>query len=169
MVSAKQKKAAKRNIKKAQSKWRTMSKSAHARAQPQGRARAKPGTKGKGKFYRITVRPKTQFVTFRNHDVGRKGHIQRIAGKRKNKTWDTQAWLIAKTDAHMRAGKLVGNTADAKKLLAKLQTKPKKLKGDVFKAKGRRNIPEKKKPTPAMRRAQTRNIKKAQAARRKRR
>jgi len=169
MASTKQKKAAKKNIKKAQKKWRVMSKSAHARAQPQGRARAKPGTKGKGKFYRITVRPKTQFVTFRNHDVGRKGHIQRIAGRRKNGTWDTQAWLIAKTDAHMRAGKLTGNTAEAKKLLAKLQTKPRKVKGDVFKAKGRKNVPEKKKPTPAMRRAQKRNIKKAQAVRRKKR
>jgi hypothetical protein len=129
--------------------------------------RAKPGTKGEGKFYRIPVRPKTQFVTFRNHDVGRRGHIQRIAGRRKNKTWDTQAWLIAKTDAHMRAGKLIGDTAEAKKLLAKLQTKPRKVKGDVFKAKPRKNIPEKSKPTPAMKRAQKRNIKKAQTARRK--
>ncbi len=130
--------------------------------------RAKPGTKEEGKFYRITVRPKTQFVTFRNHDVGRRGHIQRIAGRRKNKTWDTQAWLIAKTDAHMRAGKLIGDTTEAKKLLAKLQTKPRKVKGDVFKAKARKNIPEKSKPTPAMKRAQKRNIKKAQTARRKR-
>jgi hypothetical protein len=137
--------------------------------QPKGRARAKPGTKGKGKFYRITVRPKGQFAVFRNHDVGKKGHLQRIAGKRKNGTWDTQAWLIAKTDAHMRAGRLVGDTSEAKKLLTKLQTKPKKLKGDVFKAKGRKNVPEKSKPTPAMRRAQKRNIKKAQAAKRKKR
>jgi len=129
--------------------------------------RAKPGTKGEGKFYRVTVRPKAQFVTFRNHDVGRKGHIQRIAGKRKNATWDTQAWLISKTDAHMRAGKLVGDTAETKKLLAKLQTKPRKVKGDVFKARPRKNIPEKSKPTPAMKRAQKRNIKKAQTARRK--
>jgi hypothetical protein len=36
--------------------------------------------------------------------------------------------------------------------------------GDRFKAKPRRDIPEEEKPTPAMRRAQAANIKKAQAA-----
>ena len=35
-----------------------MSPTEHARAQPEGRARAKPGTKGEGKYYRIVVRPK---------------------------------------------------------------------------------------------------------------
>ena len=39
--------------------------------------------------------------------------------------------------------------------------------GDRFKAKPRRNIPESEKPTPAMRRAQLRNIRKAQAARKR--
>jgi len=64
---------------------------------------------------------------------------------------------------------LVGKTSDAKKLLGKLQGTPKRVKGDIFKCRPRKNIPEKAKPTPAMRRAQKRNIKKAQAARRKKR
>lgn len=169
MTSTKQKKAAKRNIKKAQAKWRGMSSSAKARAQPQGRGRARPGTKGKGNFYRIVVRPKSEFVTFRNHDVGTKGHLQRLAGRRKNGIWATQAWLIAKTDASVSGGTLIGKTTDTKKLLAKLQGTPKKVKGDIFKCRPRKNIPEKAKPTPAMRKAQKRNIKKAQAVRRKKR
>jgi len=169
MASKKQKSAAKKNIKKALAKWKSMTSRQKARAQPQGRARKKPGTGGKGKYYRVVVRPKNQFTSFRAHDVGRKGHIIRLAGRRKNGSWDTQAWLIAKTDAYMKGGKLVGKTSDAKKVLAKLRTKPKKVKGSIMKAKSRRNVPEKKKPTKAMRRAQMRNIKKAQAARRRKR
>lgn len=169
MASKKQKRAAKKNIRKAQAKWRSMSRRQHARAQPQGRARKKPGTGGRGKYYRVVVRPKGQFSSFRLHDVGRKGHIQRLAGKRKGGSWDTQAWLIAKTDAHYSGGKLVGKTAAAKKLLAKLRTRPRKVKADISRAKPRRNVPEKSKPTAKMRKARARNIKKAQAARRKKR
>lgn len=168
MASAKQRKAAKLNIKKALKKWKSMSHRQHALAQPQGRARAKPGTKGEGKYYRVVLRPKSEFVTFRNHDVGRKGHTQRLAGKRKNGSWDTQAWLISKKDASVKNGILVGNNPGTRKILDKLQSKPKIVKGDVFHARPRRNIPEKSKPTPVMRIAQKRNIKKAQAARRKR-
>jgi len=167
MASIKQKKAAKKNIKKAQKKWKSMSSRQHALAQPQGRARKKPGTGGTGKFYRIVVRPKGEFVSFRNHDVGKKGHIQRLAGRRKSGSWATQAWLIAKTDAEIKKGILVGKTKHVKEAISKLRTKPKKVKGDIFEAKSRKNVPEKSKPTPAMRKAQMRNIKKAQAARRK--
>ncbi len=167
MASVKQKRAARRNIKKAQSRWRSMSRQQHAKAQPQGRARKKPGTGGKGKYYRVVVRPKSEFSSFRLHDVGRKGHIQRLAGKRKTGSWDTQAWLIAKTDACVSGGILVGKTAESKKVISRLSAKPRKVKGDVFKAKPRRNVPEKAKPTVKMRKAQRRNIKKAQAARRK--
>ncbi len=72
----KQRKAAKRIIRKAIAKC------------------AKLGTKGKGEYYRIIVRPKKEFITFRHPDVGRKGHIQRLSGKRRSRLWDTQAWLI---------------------------------------------------------------------------
>lgn len=130
-------------------------------------ARKKPGTGGKGKYYRIVVRPKSEFSSFRAHDVGRKGHVIRLAGRRKTGSWDTQAWLISKKDAHVANGVLVADEQHAKKVLANLRTKPKRVRSDIFEARDRRNVPEKSKPTPAMKRAQGRNIKKAQAARRK--
>jgi len=168
-MTLKQKRAARKNIKKAQKKWKRMTKIQHAITQPQGRARKKPGTTGKGKFYRVVVRPKSEFVSFRNHDVGKKGHIQRVAGRRSSGSWATQAWLIAKTDARVSGKTLVGTSTDAKKVLAKLKRKPKKVKGNIFEAGPRKNIPERAKPTKAMRKAQKKNIKKAQAARWKKR
>ena len=165
--SSKQKAAAKKNIKKAQAKWKSMTSRARAIAQPQGRARKKPGTTGKGKFYRVVVRPKSEFTSFRNHDVGKKGHVERLAGRRASGSWATQAWLISKKEATVKGDTLIGKNKDVKDVLAKLQSKPKIIKGDVFKARPRKNIPEKSKPTPAMKRAQSKNIKKAQAARRK--
>jgi hypothetical protein len=168
MATSKQKTAAKRNIKKAQKKWSEMSPRQHAQSQPEGRSRAKIGTQGGGDYYRIVVRDKNDFTTFRYHDVGQKGHIQRLAGKRSTGSWGTQAWLISKDDAHISDGKLVPDTSDARNLIQKLGSNPKHIRGDVFEAKDRPNIPEKKKPTPAQTRARLANIKKAQAANAKR-
>jgi signal transduction histidine kinase len=81
MATPKQRAAARRNIKKAQAAWRGMTTRQRTLAQPQGRARKKPGTTGKGHFYRIMVRPKSEFVTFRVQDVGEKGGLERVAGK----------------------------------------------------------------------------------------
>ena len=166
MATKKQKRAARRNIKKAQKKWQSLSSKARSRRQPKGRARAKPGTKGEGDFYRVVVRPKSEFTSFRNHDIGKKGHIQRLAGRRKSGSWDTQAWLIQKEDAKIENGYLHGKTKDAKDFISRLRTVPRKVKGDVFEAKSRRNVPEKEKPTAAQKRARKKNIKKAQKARR---
>jgi hypothetical protein len=165
MATAKQKKAAKENIKKAQRRWQEMTPREHALAQPEGRKRAKPGMKGEGDYFRIVLRPKEEFATFRFHDVGEKGHILRLAGKRSSGSWDTQAWLIHKADAHLEGDTLVADTADASKLIEALRSKPKHLKGDVFEAKDRANVPEAKKPTAAQRKAWRENIKKAQQAR----
>jgi hypothetical protein len=165
MATQKQRQAARQNIKKAQAAWQSMSHAEHARAQPQGRGRKKPGTAGEGEYYRIQVRPKAEFVTFRTQDVGSPGHIQRLAGKRPSGSWGTQTWLVSKSDAHVEDGKLVPDSADARDLFAKLGSEPMHVKGDVFKAKDRPDIPESEKPTPAQQRARTQNIKKAQAAR----
>jgi hypothetical protein len=165
MATEKQREAARRNIKKAQAAWRAMSHTEHARAQPQGRGRKKPGTTGGGEYYHIQVRPKNEFVTFRTQDVGGPGHVERVAGKRESGSWDTQAWLVSKTDAHVEGDRLIPDTADAKELFARLGSEPTHLKGDVFKAKDRPNVPEADKPTEAQRKARMRNIKKAQAAR----
>lgn len=138
-----------------------------ARAQPQGRSRAKPGSRGGGEFFHIEVRPRRQFKTFRTQDVGRKGGIERVAGKRGSGSWNTQKWLISKEHAHREGRRLVADTADARKVLKTLGAPPTHLNGDRFKAKDRPNVPERRKPTEAMRRARTSNIRKAQAARRK--
>jgi hypothetical protein len=129
--------------------------------------RAKPGARGSGEFFHIEVRPRREFKTFRTQDVGRKGGIERVAGRRGTGSWDTQKWLISKEHAHREGRKLIGDTADARKILKELGAPPTHLVGDRFKAKDRPNVPERRKPTQAMRRAQTRNIRKAQAARRK--
>jgi hypothetical protein len=165
MVTRKQTQAAKRNIKKAQSRWKSMSQREHAAAQPQGRGRKKPGTTGRGKYYHVEVRPKEEFTAFRTQDVGEQGHLQRVAGKRPSGSWSTATWLINKEDAHVEGGQLVPDTKDAKDLLKKLGSKPVHLSGDRFKAKDRPNVPERAKPTPAQTRARRENIRKAQAAR----
>lgn len=165
MATEKQRAAARENIKKAQAAWKAMSHTAHSRSQPQGRGRKKPGTGGEGEFYRIVVRPKGEFVTFRTQDVGSKGHVERVAGKRESGSWDTQTWLVSKQDAHIEGEKLVPDSADARGLLAKLGSEPRHMKGDVFEAKDRPNVPESEKPTAAQQRARRENIKRAQAAR----
>jgi hypothetical protein len=131
--------------------------------------RAKPGARASGIYFHIQVRPRTQFITFRNQDVGARGGIERVAGRRANGSWDTQKWLIGKTEAHRIGKRLEPDTAAARKVLAQLGSKPRHLGGDRFIARPRRKIPESEKPTPAMRRAQAANIKKAQAALRGRR
>jgi len=166
MATEKQKEAAKKNIKKTQAAWEAMSPTEHARSQPEGRARIKPGTTGKGKYYRIVVRSKEDFVAFRYHDVGEAGGVQRLAGKRSSGSWDDQAWLISKEMAHMEGNKLVADTPDAKKILQVIGP-AKHVEGDVFQGHARKNVPEREKPTPAQRRSRMKNIRKAQQARQK--
>jgi hypothetical protein len=137
-----------------------------AKARTKSRKRAKPGARGSGRFFHIQVRPRGEFVTFRNQALG---GVERVAGRRANGSWDTQKWLIAKTDAHRVGTRLEADTAGARKVLSTLGSVPRHLGGDRFIAKPRRDIPEREKPTRAMRRAQLANIKKAQAAVRKRR
>lgn len=133
------------------------------------RRRTKPGTKSGGRFFHIELRPSREFVSFRVQDVGAPGGVERVAGLRANGAWDTVKWLVEKTHAHIEGDNLVADTAEARKVLRTLGSVPVHVSGDRFRAKPRRDIPESEKPTPAMRRAQLANIKKAQAAVRKRR
>lgn len=166
MATKKQTEAAKENVRKAQKRWQEMTPRQHALAQPEGRSREKPGAVGEGDYFRIAVRPKEEFVAFRYHDVGEKnGDLKRLAGKRSSGSWDTESWLINKHSAHMEGDTLVGDTDDVRDLLEKLGSKPKRIKGDIFEAKDRQDIPEIKKPTAAQQKARMENIRKAQAAR----
>lgn len=141
-----------------------MSRTARSRAQPEGRRRRKPGTTGGGQYYHIEVRPRDQFVTFRTHDIGEKGHVQRVAGKRSSGSWADQKWLVSKSDAHMENGRLVADTPDVAKVL-KVIGPARHIDADRFKGHPRRNVPERSKPTAAQKRARTANIRKAQARR----
>lgn len=132
-----------------------------------GRKREKPGATGEGEFYHIEVRPKGDFKTFRTQDVGEKGGIERVAGKRESGSWDTVKWLVSKEMAHVDGGILVADHEDAKNLFDDLGSAPKHLEGDRFEAKDRRGVAEKDKPTAAQTSARKANIKKAQAASRK--
>jgi hypothetical protein len=145
-----------------------MSSRQRAKAQPEGGTRERPGATGQGEYFHVEVRPQSGFATFRTQDVGKKGGIQRVAGKRGSGSWDDQKWLISKQDAHIENNKLVPDTADARKVLERLGSEPQHIRGDRFKAKPRPNVSEKEKPTAAQQRARQENIKKAQAARRSR-
>jgi len=137
----------------------------------QRRKRTKPGARGGGRFFHIQVRPRSEFVTFRNQNVGGASgvELERVAGRRADGSWDTQKWLIGKDEAHLAGHKLVADSLAAERVLKQLGSTPRHVGGDRFVAKPRRKIPASAKPTPAMRRAQLANIKKAQAAVRKRR
>lgn len=168
MASIRQKEAARENVRKAQRAWQAMSSRGHARAQPQGRKRAKPAAKGGGGFFHVEVRPKSEFKTFRTQDVGKKGGIERVAGKRASGSWSTLKWLVGKDHAHMEGRRLVADSEDAKHVLDMLGSEPVHVRSDRFEAKDRPNVPERQKSTATQKHAQRRNIKKAQASRRKR-
>jgi hypothetical protein len=135
-----------------------------SRSQPEGRGRQKPGSGGQGNYYHVEVREGNDFETFRTQDVGDRGHLQRVAGKRSSGSWATVKWLVSKQDAHVEDGKLVGDSREAKDLIKKLRSRPVQIRGDRFEAKPRRNVPERSKPTTAQTRARRQNIRKAQAA-----
>jgi hypothetical protein len=130
-------------------------------------SREKPGSSGEGNYYHVEVLPKTGFVTFRTQDVGDPGHIQRVAGKKSNGSWQTVKWLIGKEDAHVEGNKLVPDTKDAKEVLKDLGIQPVHLDGDRFNAKSSsaksaKSAKPKAKPT-----ARRTNVKKAPSARKK--
>jgi hypothetical protein len=166
MVVTKQKITAKMDIKKDQAARQPMPPGEHSITQPEGRSRAKPGTKGEGDYYRIIIRPKEEFVIFRYHDVGKPGGIQRLAGKRSSGSWADQAWLISKEDAHLANGKLVPDTSDAREILQVIGP-AKHVRGDVFQGHPGRKVSETKKPTVTRLQAQMENIREIQKVRQK--
>ena len=130
-------------------------------------ARAKPGTTDEGEYYRVVVRPKNQFTTFRTHDIGRPGRTQRLVGRRSSGSWATHAWLIQKSDAYVNQENvqiILTNNDIAEDLSNAFRGTIYREKGDVFRAKPRKNVPEKNKPTPEQKRARRENIEKAQRA-----
>ena len=119
-----------------------MEKQSPKKTQVKDPPRRKPGSSGKGDYYHVEVRPGEKFVSFRTQDVGRRGHIQRVAGQRFSGYWTTVKWLIAKEEAHVQDAKLVPDTKAAKEVIEQLGSQPVHWIGDRFRAKPDPNAPE---------------------------
>ena len=185
MATARQKSAARKNIRKAQKARRTKSAArpaaarkkattkarvraktvkAKPRAKSTARRRAKPAARRRG-FFHIEVQPKEAFVAFKTQDIGSDGGIERVAGKRAGGAWSTQEWLIAKDQAHVERGTLIGDTVDARRVLTMLGTEPRHIKADRFTIHGHRGMPVDVSPTMAPRRAGLSNVQAPQKGR----
>ena len=142
-------------------------KQSNRKAQTKKQTRKAPGSTGRGDYYHVEVRPREEFVTFQTQDVGRRGHIQRVAGRRSSGYWTTVKWLIGKKDAHVQDEQLIPDTKAAKDVIKQLGSEPVRLIGDRFRAKPKPNTAETINPTPAQRRTRRENINKARITRRK--
>lgn len=165
MATTQERQAAQRDTTRTQARGRRLPSKQRAQSQMEGEERRRPGATGRGKYYHVEVRPKEKFDTFRTQDVGKKGGIQRVAGRRGGGVWADQKWLISKHMAHIENETLVPDNEDARQVLDRLGSRPHHLHGDRFEAKPRPDVPERAKPTVRQRRAHRQNIQKAQAAR----
>jgi hypothetical protein len=104
------------------------------RSSKKSSAREKPGSSGEGNYYHVEIVSPRGFETFRTQDVGRRGHIQRVAGKKSGSgSWQTVKWLIGKKDAHRRGDRLVPDSKGARDVIEQLGAQPVHLTGDRFK------------------------------------
>lgn len=160
MATEKQLEAAKQNVKKAKAARR---KRRDDESNPKQKQHAS-GSSCDGEFYRIEVRPKEEFIIFRNKDVGNKGGIERLAGKRPGGSWDTATWLVSKNCAHIENKRLVADKPGVKELFDTLGSPPVQIEGDIFKAKDRRSVSQMDQQAAVQKVATSANSKKAQAA-----
>jgi hypothetical protein len=183
MATARQKSATAKNIRKARKAHRTKSAVRRTSAGSKTRARAKTRTKARTKtakakprakstarrrtkstarrrrgFFHIEVQPREAFVEFKTQSIGSDGGIERVAGKRAGGSWSTQEWLIAKDQAHVERGLLIGDTVDARKVLTMLGSEPRHIKADRFTIHGHTGMPADVSPTLAPRRASLSNV-----------
>ena len=125
-----------------------MSPAEHVGSSPGPRA-GKPGDGGGGRNLpnRSPAEGGVRHVPDPGH--GGAGRPRRLAGKRQSGSWATQAWLVSEPTRTLESGRLIPDTADARNLFAKLGSEPRHVKGDMFEAKDRPNVPERAKPTLA--------------------
>ncbi len=88
---------------------------------------------GQGEYFRIIIRPSSDFIKLRMEASADADVIQQINGKRADGRWNTQSWLIHKSAAHLEADKLVADNQHAKKLLQALDHKMVLIEKDTFK------------------------------------
>jgi hypothetical protein len=184
MATARQKSAARKTVRKARKVRRTKSTTRQssartktaARAKTKIRAKTKPRAKATARrrtksaakprgFFHIEVQPKEAFVEFKTQDIGSEGGIERVAGKRAGGSWSTQEWLIAKDQAHVERGTLIGDTVDARRVLTMLGSEPRHIKADRFTIHGHTGMPADVSPTLAPRRAGLTNVQAPQKGR----
>jgi hypothetical protein len=148
----------------ARSKTRTKTTKVKPRAKSTARRRTKSAARRRG-FFHIEVQPKEAFVAFKTQEIGSEGGIERVAGKRAGGAWSTQEWLIAKDQAHVERGTLIGDTVDARRVLTMLGAEPRRIKADRFTIHGHTGMPADVSPTLAPRRAGLTNIQAPQKGR----
>jgi hypothetical protein len=191
MATARQKSAARKNVRKAQKARRNKSATRRTAARTKTTARSKASTKTRVRakttktkprakstarrrtksaarrrgFFHIEVQPKEAFVAFKTQDIGSEGGIERVAGKRAGGAWSTQEWLIAKDQAHVERGTLIGDTVDARRVLTMLGTEPRHIKADRFTIHGHTGMPADVSPTLAPRRTGLSNVQAPQKGR----
>jgi hypothetical protein len=157
-------KATTRSKAKTKSRVRAKTTKTKPRAKSTARRRAKSAARQRG-FFHIEVQPKEAFVEFKTQDIGSEGGIERIAGKRAGGAWSTQEWLIAKDQAHVERGTLIGDTVDARRVLTMLGSEPRHIKADRFTIHGPSGMPAEARPTLAPRRAGLTNLQAPQKGR----
>jgi hypothetical protein len=189
MATARQKSAARKNSRKAQKarrgkgatqpsaartkttarpKIRTKARAKTAKAKPRAQSTTRRRTKSAARrrgFFHIEVQPKEAFVEFKTQDIGSESGIERVAGKRAGGAWSTQEWLIAKDQAHVERGTLIGDTVDARRVLTMLGSEPRHINADRFTIHGHTGLPEDVRPTLAPRRAGLTNVQAPQKGR----
>lgn len=107
--------------------------------------RKESGERGKGKYYHVELRPRAGFIAFATQDVGKKGRLLRVAGKRASGVWYTVAWLIEKNLAHIaRNGRLIVDDVKARTVLHQIVKPIIHKKGDIFSTTPRYTVPEAK-------------------------
>ena len=139
--------AARRNIKKSQVMWQSMTPRQHSRANP--RTRADETRRHRRRRVLSHHRAAEGAVRDLPHSRCRRTETHSASGRQMCK------WVVGHADvageqgrhAHREGRRLVPDTKDAKNLFAKLSTSPKHVKGDIFEAKDRLNVPEREKPT----------------------
>ena len=104
-------------------------------------------------------------MEFKTQDIGGEGGIERVAGRRAGGAWSTQEWLIAKDQAHVERGTLIGDTVDARRVLTMLGSEPRHIKADRFTIHGHTGMPADVSPTLAPRRAGLTNVQAPQKGR----
>jgi hypothetical protein len=185
MATARRKSASRKNIRKARkarrnesasartktaarSKTRTRPRAKTAKAKPRGKSTARRRQKSSARrrgFFHIEVQPKEAFVEFKTQDIGSDGGIERVAGRRAGGAWSTQEWLIAKDQAHVERGTLIGDTVDARRVLTMLGSEPRHIKADRFTIHGHTGMPADVSPTLAPRRGGLTNVQAPQKGR----